>query len=258
MRRGIECRANATDCDDPAPGGRGGLLYEESRVAGSAPVVADVPNPLGPARIYRCPRSATMTASVRRSTVVHDSASSPRVRTDAELVEACLAGDAAAERALYQQHADTLHRVAFRLCGDPDVAADITQEAFVQAFARLSQFRAESTLRTWLIAILVSAAGKTLRKGRWLRDRSTDLNERIPQPPGSSHDADLAAHVNAAIAALSDKLRVVVVMHDVEGFTHLEIAIALRIPTGTSKGRLADARTKLRAALAKHWKDRML
>ena len=74
----------------------------------------------------------------------------------------------------------------------------------------------------------------------------------------TGQDADLAAHVDAAIAALSDKLRVVVVMHDVEGFTHLEIATALRIPTGTSKGRLADARTKLRAALANHWKDRML
>src|SRR5580658_6731831 len=99
-----------------------------------------------------------MTASIRHSTLVHDSASTPRLSTDAELVEACLAGDAAAERTLYQRHADML-------CGDPDTAADITQEAFVQAFVRLSQFRGESTLRTWLIAILVSAAGKTLRRG---------------------------------------------------------------------------------------------
>jgi len=199
-----------------------------------------------------------MTAFLRRSTLIQDSISAPRVSTDAELVAACLARSAEAERALYQRHAEALHRVAIRLCGDPDTADDITQEALARAFARLSQFRGDSELRAWLTAILISTAGKTMRKGRWLRTRTTDLDEQMPLPVGSPPDLDLATHVNAAIAALSDKLRVVVVMHDVEGFTHLEIAAALRIPTGTSKGRLADARAKLRAALANHWKDRLL
>jgi RNA polymerase sigma-70 factor, ECF subfamily len=199
-----------------------------------------------------------MTASARESTLPLDSASAPQPNADAQLVAACLAGVAAAERALYDLHVDALHRAAFRLCSDPDITEDIIQEAFVLAFAGLSQFRGESSLRTWLISILVSVAGKTMRKGRWLRDHASDLNDRIPLPAEMLRDRDLAAHLAAAIAALPDKLRVVVVMHDVEGFTHIEIGAALGIRTGSSKARLSRARARLRAALAHHWEDRTL
>jgi len=199
-----------------------------------------------------------MTASVERTALTLDPAPPPRLNTDAELVSACVAGNPAAERALYQRHADTLHKLAFRLCGDLDTADDITQETFVIAFARLSQFRGEAALRTWLTVILVSTAGKVLRKGKWLRTRSVDLDDRIAAPTGPPPNHELARHVDTAIAGLSDKLRVVLVMHDVEGFTHVEIAAALRIPTGTSKARLSDARAKLRSVLANHWEDRTL
>jgi len=199
-----------------------------------------------------------MTASARPRTPNHDSASGPRLKTDAELVAACLVGDAMSERALYDRHLEALHRLAFRLCGDPDMAADITQEAFIRAFAALHQFRGEAALRTWLTSILLQVAGDVMRKGRWLRDRTGDLDARIPSPPGAPRDSDLAAHLDAAIAALPDKLRVVLVMHDVEGFKHIEIAAAVGIPTGTSKARLTSARAKLRAALANQWRDRTL
>jgi RNA polymerase sigma-70 factor, ECF subfamily len=199
-----------------------------------------------------------MTASARIPILVHDSTPAPRRNTDAELVAACLAGDPAAERVLFDLHIDALHRVAFRLCGDPDTTEDIIQEAFVLAFARLAQYRGEAALRTWLIAILVSVAGKTMRRGRWLSDRTSELTDRIPQPAAVISDHELGTHLEAAIAALPPTLRVVVVMHDVEGFTHHEIGGALRIQPGSSKARLSRGRAKLRAALANHWKDRML
>jgi RNA polymerase sigma-70 factor (ECF subfamily) len=198
-----------------------------------------------------------MTASARPSTLNHD-ASAARVKTEAELVAACLAGDAMSERALYDQHLEALHRLAFRLCGDPDMAADITQEAFIRAFAGLHQFRGAAALRTWLTSILLQATGEIMRKGRWLRDRTGDLDARIPSPPGPPRDTELASHLDAAIAALPDTLRAVLVMHDVEGFTHVEIGAAIGIPTGTSKARLTSARVKLRTALANHWRDRTL
>ena len=147
--------------------------------------------------------------------------------------------------------------MAFQLCGDVDMAADIVQDAFAAAFAQLGKFRGDATLRTWLVAITISCAGRVMRRGRWLWSRTVDLHDRIPTP-ASSAELDLAPRLDAAIAGLSDKLRVVVVMHDVEGFTHEEIAVALGIPTGTSKARLSDARAKLRVALAPHWKDRTL
>jgi RNA polymerase sigma-70 factor, ECF subfamily len=183
--------------------------------------------------------------------------STPRSRAehDRKLVAACLAGDPRAERTLYDAHFDAVYQCAFRLCGDPDTAADITQEAFVRGFANLGQFRGDAALRTWLMAIAVSAAGMLDRKGRGLRSRLEPLHDQITFNSGERLGPDVIADVMAAIARLAEKLRVVFVMHDVEGFTHEEIAAALEIPTGTSKTRLSDARAKLRVSLADHGKD---
>ncbi|HTR77070.1 MAG TPA: RNA polymerase sigma factor [Gemmatimonadaceae bacterium] len=172
-----------------------------------------------------------------------------------ELVRRVLAGDPAAEDALYAGHVETMRRIAFQLCGDPDLTADIVQDAFVEAFSHLGQFRGEAALRSWLVAITIRCAGRIMRRGSWLRTRAVALHDQIPAAPRAT-ELDLARHLDAAVARLSDKLRVVVVMHDIEGYTHAEIGAVLGIPAGTSKARLSDARAKLRAALEPHWKDR--
>jgi RNA polymerase sigma-70 factor, ECF subfamily len=170
---------------------------------------------------------------------------------DSELVAACLTGDALAERALYDAHVEALYRTAFRMCGgDRDTADDIIQEAFVRAFRRLDQFRGESTLRTWLTSIVVSSACRTLRRGSWLRNKSTELTEQLPDGSRRS-DPDLGGLLDAAIAKLPPKLHVVFVMHDMEGYTHVDISTALGIPVGTSKARLHDARVRLRESLTR-------
>jgi RNA polymerase sigma-70 factor, ECF subfamily len=175
---------------------------------------------------------------------------------DAALVAACLAGDSSAERELYDRHASAAYRAAFRLCGDSDVAADITQEAFVVAFGHLHQFQGRSAFRTWLIAIVASAARAARRKNGWLWRNMASLDDRLPARSLGEEGSDLSEHLGIAIGRLSEKLRMVFVMHDVEGFTHQEISEALDIPVGTSKARLFDARAKLRHALAHHWRDR--
>ncbi len=179
-----------------------------------------------------------------------DVTDNPRL-VDRQLVSRCLAGDALAERALYDAHVERVYRLMHRMAGDGDLAADFTQETFIRAFERLEQFRGDSSLATWLHTIAVSVALNGMRKVKRIRGRMDNIDDApglAVEPRGFT--ADLKLKLHAAIDALSEKLRPVFVMHDVEGYTHEEIAGALGIPVGTSKARLFDARAKLRLALA--------
>jgi RNA polymerase sigma-70 factor (ECF subfamily) len=171
--------------------------------------------------------------------------------SDRQLVDRCLSGDALAERAFYDAHVDRVYRLMHRMTGDGDLAADFTQETFIRAFSRLEQFRGDASLSTWLHSIAVSVALNGMRKVRRIHSRTEDI-EQTPviavQPSVGS--PDLRTKLFAAIDALSEKLRPVFLMHDVEGYTHEEIAGSLGIPLGTSKARLFDARARLRIALA--------
>ena len=171
--------------------------------------------------------------------------------TDRDLIARCLAGDATAERTLYDTHVDRIYRLVYRMAGDGDLAEDFTQETFIRAFERLEQFRGESSLATWLHSIAVSVTLNGMRKVQRIRLRTTDLTE-TPLLASEARDIapDLKTRLFQAIDALSEKLRLVYLMHDVEGYTHEEIGRTLGIPTGTSKARLFDARAKLRGALA--------
>ena len=168
-----------------------------------------------------------------------------------EVIARVRAGDGAAERALYEAHVDRVYRLAYRLAGDDDLARDFTQETFIRAFARLESFRGDSALSTWLHAIATSVVLNGLRKVKRLRGRETDL-EAADGVTGARRAAepDLKTRLYAAIEALADKYRTVFVMHDVEGYTHEEIATALNVEVGTSKAQLSRARAKLREALA--------
>ena len=172
---------------------------------------------------------------------------------DRQLVARCLNGDDAAERALYDAHVERIYRLMHRMAGDGDLASDLTQETFIRAFQRLEQFRGDSSLATWLHTIAVSVALNGMRKVKRLRLHTDTIDALAEVPAGGAHTgltSDLRARLHSAIDALSEKLRPVFVMHDVEGYTHDEIAGALGIPVGTSKARLFDARARLRLALA--------
>ncbi len=164
-----------------------------------------------------------------------------------------------AERALYDAHVERVYRLMHRMAGDSDLAQDFTQDTFIRAFDRLDQYRGDASLATWLHTIAVSVALNGMRKVKRIRT-GVDISEHpenipalVVEPKGFT--ADLKVRLYAAIDALSERLRPVFVMHDVEGYTHDEIAGALGIPVGTSKARLFDARAKLRAALATFARD---
>jgi len=168
-----------------------------------------------------------------------------------DLINRVRAGDNIAERALYDAHVDRVYRLAYRLAGDDALAQDFTQETFIRAFAKLDTFRGESALSTWLHAITTTVVLNGLRKVKRFHQREADL-EAADGVSGGPREAepDLKARLRHAIDALPRGYRTVFVMHDIEGFTHEEIGVALGVETGTSKAQLSRARAKLRESLA--------
>jgi len=172
------------------------------------------------------------------------------------LTERVLAGDAAAERELYDAHVDRIYRLAFRMTGDDALAQDCTQDTFVRAFERMDQFRGDAALGTWLHSVAASVVLSALRKRKRRRRREVALDHAADQSHGPRRvEPDLRERLHEAIDDLPDRYRMVFVMHDVEGYTHREIGTSLGIPVGTSKAQLSRAREKLRAALRLHAGD---
>ena len=134
---------------------------------------------------------------------------------------------------------------------DETLARDFTQDAFVRAFEKIGDFRGDASLATWLHAIAVSVILNGLKKVKRIRSREEGMDE-LPDRQEVRREAepDLKQRLQAAIDDLPDGYRMVFVMHDVEGYTHEEIAAALGIQPGTSKAQLFRARGKLRDALA--------
>jgi len=168
-----------------------------------------------------------------------------------ELIARVRAGDPSAERTLYDAHVDRVYRVAYRLAGDDELAREFTQETFIRAFARLDGFRGESALSTWLHSIAMSVALNGLRKMKRFRRREADLEEAdAVATTRRESEPDLKRRLAHAIDELPEGYRTVFLLHDVEGYTHEEIAAALDVETGTSKAQLSRARAKLRETLA--------
>ena len=167
------------------------------------------------------------------------------------LINRILAGDAAAERQLYEEHVDRVFRLAYRMTGNATQAEDLTQDTFIRAFDRLADFRGDSPFAGWLHRVATSVILTGLRKRKRVQDveSTRDDLEWVAQPVTAS-DPDLKRSIDRAVGGLDENHRLVFVMHDMEGFTHQEIATAVDAPVGTIKARLSRARHKLRDALS--------
>lgn len=172
------------------------------------------------------------------------------------LIARARAGDRQAAKTLYDAHARRVHRLVYRICGDEEMARDCTQDTFVRVFERLSTFRGDAAFSTWIHRIAVSVTLNAIRKERRLRRSSEDLDVAVDLPDTSrTAEPDLRDRLAAAIGALPESCRVSVILHDIEGYTHAEIANMLGIAEGTSKARLFDARTRLRKMLSPFAKE---
>jgi RNA polymerase sigma-70 factor (ECF subfamily) len=174
------------------------------------------------------------------------------VPDDRALVREFLASrDADAFGAMYRGHAAVLFGLAVRLVGRPD-AEDVVQDAWVRAIRALPGFRWGSSLRTWLCGIVVNCCRERWAAARSDQGRLGSLDvgdERVVDPAGTAPDPALALDLEAALQRLSPGYRAVVVLHDVYGYTHPEIATLLGCEVGTSKSQLARGRGVLRQLL---------
>lgn len=168
-----------------------------------------------------------------------------------QLITRVLGGDPAAERTLYETQVDRVYRLAYRMTGDESMAEEYTQETFIRAFDRLGGFEGRSALSTWIHSIAVSVVLTGLRKVKRIRNREKELTDvTMATTEARGTDVALKIRLHDAIDRLNDELRLVFVMHDVEGYKHEEIAEVLDVPVGTTKSRLSRARKALREDLS--------
>ena len=182
----------------------------------------------------------------------------PPIAGEAEAIAAAKNGDAEAFSRLYTLHKRRVYTLCLRMLGNVSEAEDMTQEAFLHLFRKLSSFRGESAFSTWLHRLTVNLVLMHLRKkGLTLVSLEETINpsdEDSPRRDFGSRDSVLAGSVDRvslerAVALLPPGYRMVFVLHDVEGFEHNEIATMLDCSTGNSKSQLHKARLRLRELL---------
>jgi RNA polymerase sigma-70 factor, ECF subfamily len=148
---------------------------------------------------------------------------------------------AAAFRTFYRGEFRRVFGYLLALTGDAAVAEDLAQETFLRAFDRLSGFRFESRLTTWLYRIARNLAVDALRS----RSRMRDLPSRLAVPDDRAPGPELRTELDAALGSLSVKLRDALLLVEVAGLTCREAGTVLGVPEGTVKSRLYHARRHL-------------
>jgi RNA polymerase sigma-70 factor (ECF subfamily) len=172
--------------------------------------------------------------------------------TDAELVEAVRTGDREAAGELARRHLRACRAVALAIVREVPGAEDVCQDAFVYAMERIDDCRDPARFGSWLRQIARSRAKNYLRSrriGRVLGLDQISLPVVGDSPEEESVRADARERLLAALGELSETRREVVLLHDLEGWTHQEIADRMELPPGTVRSHLHHARSKLRELL---------
>lgn len=170
--------------------------------------------------------------------------------TDQITIRRAINGDEDALRAIWTQHAPRIDAIVRRLVGEPDLAADVAQEVWIQIFRALPGYRGESQFSTWTHRIAVNRTLNALRSLRRIGKVEVEIEEHTAMVEPEGERNMLAQTIDEAVQKLSPGARAVFVLHDVEGYTHEEIARELGITSGGSKSQLFKARAKLRRLLA--------
>ena len=168
--------------------------------------------------------------------------------TESDLVLRAKQGDGSAIEALYRSYAPRIYTVVRRLTGDDALADDAAQEAWLRAIRALPSFRGQALFSTWLHRIAVNCALYGRRRRERTRDREGMLDETLSTRTMESEPL-LRRRLESAMEQLPDRMRRVLVLHDVEGYTHEEIGELMGVAPGTCKSQLFKARAKMRTML---------
>lgn len=168
--------------------------------------------------------------------------------SEGQLIRLASQGDGRAVKALYERYAPRVYAVVRRIAADDDLAHDYAQEAWIRAIRALPTFRGDARFSTWLHRIAVNAALQALRKAETREKRESPMPPRLAAPAAGG-DALLQRRLQGALDRLPEGMRRVIILHDVEGYTHEEIGEHLGVTAGTSKSQLFKARAKMRRLL---------
>ena len=153
---------------------------------------------------------------------------------EAQLLRKACQGDGPAVRALYERYSPRVYAVVRRIAADDDLAQDYAQEAWIRAIRALPTFRGEARFSTWLHRIAVNSALQAVRRAETQRMREIPMPDSLAVSP-PARDALLSQKLEWALDRLPERMRKVLTLHDVEGYTHDEIGELLGTTAGTSK-----------------------
>ena len=176
------------------------------------------------------------------------------IEIDTGIIRRAVAGDVRAHEIIYRAFAAPVYSICLRFTKSPANAEDLVQETFIEIMRSIGQFRGEAALGSWIRRIAVTKSLMFLRsawtkRGQSLADDFEELTAGEPAHHGVSARPDDAMDLDAALANLPDVSRAVVWLHDVEGFTHKEIAEFMGKTESFSKSQLSRAYQKLRPML---------
>lgn len=172
--------------------------------------------------------------------------------TDIELVmRARAANDNKAFATLVKRHQARLRAFLRRVCGDPSLADDIAQDAFLKAHRALSSFKGGGSFRSWLYAIAYREYLQSSRKAKAAARIENALKSATAYAPGNDAklENELSLDLQRALGALDEQERAAILLCDAAGLSHGEAAVALDAPLGSVKTYVARARQKMRDAL---------
>jgi RNA polymerase sigma-70 factor (ECF subfamily) len=174
---------------------------------------------------------------------------------DRLIIQAVLGGDADRFGSLVVKYQDRLFNGVARMLGSPADAEDVVQDAFLQAFRKLSTFRESSSFYTWLYRIAINVAINLRRRNRRtvsLGDESQfaeQLPNSVPSPAARLERSDQARAIQEGLNQLSDEHRQILVLREIDDLSYEEISEILDMPIGTVRSRLHRARLQLRDCL---------
>jgi RNA polymerase sigma-70 factor (ECF subfamily) len=173
---------------------------------------------------------------------------------EAELVRSAQNGDGRGFKRLFDENVNRIYAFCLRMSANPQLAEEITQDVFVKAWENLHKFRGESKFSTWLHSIAINEflTQKRIEKRFMQRYTTTDdvlKYDRHGEKPEVHFNTNI--DIENAISSLPEQAKMVLILHDIEGYKHKEIAEMINIEVGTSKAHLHRARKILREELSK-------
>lgn len=169
---------------------------------------------------------------------------------DFSLIKRFIDGEEAVFAELVKRHKDKVRNIIYLTLTNSDLVDDIAQEVFITVYKNLKNFRFESQFTTWIYRITINKCKDYLRKKN-IRKIFLPINDEEEQPVFETvnEDSDIKQIVRNAIAALPDKLRIPIVLKDLEGFSYQEIAESMECEIGTVKSRIFRGREALKKML---------